>query len=104
MITESGGFLDPDGFEHGLLPEEPPASPPNHFVDHAGRVHQVDPEQCAAYYRRQGKTLPAEVTLHLPDGTSEVHDWVGYGRRFREGHQAVGSGRTPPAAISEPGT
>jgi hypothetical protein len=99
-ITENGGFLDPDGFEHGLLPEEPPASPPNHFVDGAGRVHDVDPEQCAAYYRRQGKVLPESVTLYRPDGTSEKLSWVDYGHQFRAIAQAVAAGQPLPPPLA----
>jgi hypothetical protein len=95
-VTESGGFLDPDGLEHGLLPEEPPASPPNHFVDHVGRVHEVDPEQCAAYYRRQGKVLPDAVLLHRPDGATEELSWVEYGLQFRAIAQAVAAGQPLP--------
>lgn len=101
-ITENGGFLDPDGFEHGLLPEEPPASPPHHFVDGAGRVHDVDPEQCAAYYRRQGKVLPERVTLYRPDGVAEELSWVDYGRQFRAIAAAVAAGSPLPAPLSAP--
>jgi|SRR5579859_1044528 len=90
---ETGSFITDDGQVHGFLPPDPPESPPNTF--HAEvrtdegwvqKTYEVDPEQCAAYYRAQGKTLPASVILHLPDGTSETHDWVGYGKRFREFH------------------
>lgn len=92
-ITERGGFLDDDGVEHGFLPEEPPASPPHEFHV-AGKVYDVDPEQCAAWYRAQGKTLPDKVRLALPDGGHEEHDWVGYGRRFKEIVAAVARGET----------
>jgi hypothetical protein len=107
-ITANGGFLDPDGFEHGLLPEEPPASPPHHFVDHQGRVHDVDPVQCAAYYLQRGKTLPESVTLYRTDGIAEELSWVDYGHQFRAIARAVAAGNPLPpplhaVAASAPG-
>lgn len=95
VIVETGEFETDDGRIHGFLPSEPPESPPNNF-HWDGKTYDVDPEQCAAYYRGQGKALPEKVTLYLPDGTSEEHDWVGYGRRFREIAQAVAAGKPIP--------
>ena len=106
-ITENGEAELPDGSVHGLLPEEPPESPPHNFSAD-GATYHVDPDQCAAYYRRQGKELPAQVPLHLPDGSRETHTWAGYGHRFREVAQAIAAGQPVPtaaaAALSTPPT
>jgi hypothetical protein len=94
-ITPQGGFLDDDGFEHGFLPPEPPASPPHEFHV-GGRVYDVDPAECAAYYTAQGKELPSEVVFALPDGGTETHDWIGYGRRFKQLVEATRKGEPLP--------
>jgi hypothetical protein len=85
VITERGTFLV-NGVEHGLLPPEPPESPPNTFHD-GDQLYEIDPDQCAAYYLSQGKVLPSAVPLALPDGTTETHGWAEYGHRFRAFHR-----------------